>query len=96
MMHPLSSVRADDPVVAFFTSLGYQVDWDKRGDDSWYEILEGGHLVAQIDMDAPLADIREDMTAWHDGREGTSKSDYKVNLPKGAASDRLLKRVAQA
>lgn len=98
LMNPLSKLPITDPVVAFFTCLGYTVSWDmnRSTGDEWYEILDGDYMVAQIDMGVPLAHIREDMTRWHEGKDGTSPSDYTVNMPQSAAADRLLERVARA
>lgn len=71
--------RKDAGVQEYFEILGYRVGWDQnyRRGQSWYELYdEDDHLVAQIDMGFPLADIIEDMIAWHEGRDATSKSDW--------------------
>ncbi len=54
---------------------------------------EDGHLAAQVDQGVALADIVEDMIAWHEGREATSKSDWICSGEKGKEMDLLFKRV---
>ena len=98
MPHPLSSVN--DDVTAFFESLGYTVTWDfsRRLNISWYEILEGDKMIAQIDMGIPLEALREDMTAWHEGRKETSGAPGEVVIgtdPNSPNFKDLFRRVAE-
>lgn len=95
-MHPSATLSPTDPYVLYFTRLGYTVDWDMNTHKGleWYEILEDGKLVSQIDMGIPLADVIEDITCWAQGREATSKSDYTIIAPPGARTDRLFAKVA--
>jgi len=76
----------------YFEKLGYQVTWDFRSGERWWEIIKDDDLVAQIDMGVPLSDIVEDFCCFHLGKSGTSKSDYKVN-GHGPQFDEMLKRV---
>lgn len=95
-MHPFSQLSDTDPYVIYFSRLGYTVDWDMntRQGLKWYEILEDGKLVSQIDMGIPLADVIEDIACWAQGRDATSKSDYAIIAPPCAATDRLFAKVA--
>ena len=88
--------RKDKGVQEFFERLGYYVTWDhnyRRGEE-WYELYEDDHMVAQIDTGFPLADIVEDMIAWHEGREATSKSDWTCSgEPNSKRMKELFRRV---
>lgn len=95
-MNFLTELLATDPYLVYFINLGYTVSWDAKLNQGlrWYEILEDGKLVAQIDMEIPLADAVEDITCWAQGREATSKSNYTIAAPSGEATDRLFQKVA--
>lgn len=95
-MNPLAELTDTDPYVVYFNRLGYTVSWDTntRQGLEWYEILEAGELVCQIDMGIPLADAIEDITCWAQGREATSKSNYAIIAPPSIRTDRLFRNVA--
>ena len=84
----------DEGVQEYFEYLGYTVGWDssRRTGECWYEIMEDGYLVAQIDRDIPLDDIIMDLCQFHLGKSGVSKSDFKV-CGNGPRFDAFLKRV---
>jgi hypothetical protein len=97
-MNPFEEIKGE--VAEYFRDLGYQVTWDFKQSafERWYEIMDGGKLAVQIDMGIPLADIIEDFLCFYQGKEGTSKSDYKisVDLNDQTAFKELLRRVAVA
>ena len=96
--HPLSG-PPDDEIVRYFTKLGYKVDWDfsHREGIEWYEISDNDRGLLQIDMGVSLRALREDMTRWNNGEEGTSDEDYTVHstLWQTKAVKDLLKKVAK-
>ncbi len=83
----------ESEVKNYFEKLGYWVTWDfnARSREQWWE-LYADELVAQIDMGVPLIDILEDLCQFHLGKDGTSKSDYKIN-GHGPKFDELLRKV---
>lgn len=85
----------NDSLPEFFANLGYEVDFDfsRNNQESWYEILLNGKLVCQIDANAPLSAVIEDLSCWHLGKDATSDSNYKVNAPDSKNFDKLLKKV---
>jgi hypothetical protein len=84
----------DAGVREFFQTLGYKVECDRRNWDFWYNLYdENGHCAAQVDQGVPLADIVEDMIAWAEEREPTSKSDWKCSGEMGPEMKLLFKRV---
>ena len=93
------SYQAPDPkdkgVVEFFQKLGYQVDQDssRRLMEFWYDISDENGPIVQIDQGVPLDDIIMDIVQLHQGKEGISKSDYKLTGPPSAEMDLLFKRV---
>lgn len=96
-MSPFDSVN--DEITRFFESLGYGTSWDfeRKSGARWYEVLKDDVLVAQIDMHAPLADLIEDMSAWHEGKPSPDRpgsADYGVYMPEGEDADELLAKVA--
>ena len=84
----------DEGVQEYFEYLGYEVTWDssRRSGECWYELMEDGHLVAQVDQGVPLDDIIMDLCQFHLGKHGVSKSDFKV-CGNGPRFDAFLKRV---
>lgn len=88
--------RKDKGVQEFFEQLGYYVTWGhnyRRGEE-WFELYDDDVMVAQVDTGVPLKDIVEDMIAWHQGREATSKSDWTcIGNPDSKEMKLLFKRV---
>ena len=85
----------DKEVIAFFTGLGYDVGWDAnhREGIEWHEIIKDGELVCQIDAGVPLDDIVADIIQFHQGREGASKSNYKISGPDSETLQAFFKAV---
>ncbi len=84
----------DAGVREFFQTLGYKIECDRRGLKFWYNLYdEDGHLAAQVDQGVPLTDIVEDMIAWHENREPTSKNDWICSGENGPEMKLLFKRV---
>jgi hypothetical protein len=79
--------EVNDDFARFFRSLGYTVTWDfdRRSSEQWYELLDGEHLVCQVDRGVPLAHFLEDLPAILEGRRGTSESNYTVRCPPSEA-----------
>lgn len=97
MRSPFSKIK--DEITDYFESLGYKTTWDcnTRQGIEWYEILEDNHLVCQIDIGVPLADLIEDMLCWEQDKEGTSKSNNTVCHEKSDPRwKELLKRVTES
>jgi hypothetical protein len=91
-----STQEKDGEVRDYFEKLGYDVSWDfnKRSGERWWEISnKNGKLIVQIDMDVPLSDIVEDICQFHQGKLGTSKSDYELSGPESDEMDKLWKEV---
>jgi hypothetical protein len=80
--------EVDDDFARFFRSLGYTVTWDfdRRRTEYWYEILDGEHMVCQVDYGVPLAHFLEDLPALAEDRRGTSASNYTVSCSPSEAS----------
>jgi hypothetical protein len=81
----------------YFEKLGYQVTWDfKINGGTWWEIVKGNKLVAQIDMGVSLPHILEDLCQFHLGNDkGIDRSDkpnYTVN-GFGPVFDEMLEKV---
>lgn len=97
-LHPLSPTP-DDEITRYFVKLGYKVDWDfsRHEGIEWYEISDDDRDLLQIDMGVSLRALREDMTCWSKGEEGTSDEDYEVHsiLWDTPVVNRLLKKVAK-
>jgi hypothetical protein len=71
----------------YFRSLGYRVEWDYKNTrhpdgstttHAWLEIVAGGNLVVQIDMNAPLADLKTDLPLLVRGEPSTCASNWEV------------------
>lgn len=97
---PVSMIEAiqekEGEVKDYFEKLGYDVSWDfnRRDNEKWWEILdEDGLCIVQIDMEIPLSDILEDICQFHLGKEGTSKSNYKISGPDSDEMKELFKKV---
>lgn len=67
-----------DPFVFYFQNLGYQVLWDFSELGKWYELYEDKELLLQIDMDAPLVHVLQDLPLLADGKPGKSESKWQV------------------
>lgn len=84
----------DAGVKDFFINMGYDVGYDgRRWGQQWYEIYENDHLVCQVDQGVPLQDIIDDMTQWHLGKDGVSKSDWTCSGPETPALKNLFRKV---
>jgi len=92
-------MSTDKEVIAFFTGLGYDVDWDAnhREGAEWHEIIKDGELVCQIDTGVPLddilVDIITDIIQFHQGKPGISESNYKISSPDTDALKAFFKAV---
>ena len=83
-----------DPIVRFFRSLGYHVDWDYDSSYTWYEIYdEFDYMVAQIQMGVSLEALREDMGAWGRGEDGTTFEEFWVAAEDNEHFMELCKKV---
>ena len=94
LMPAKSLTEKSGEVKDYFEKLGYQITWDFKTTtrETWWEIIKGEKLVAQIDMGVPLCDIIEDFCQFYLGKSGTSKSNYKVN-GYGPVFDEMLEKV---
>ena len=81
-------------VVDYFESLGYSVDWDKKGGQLWHEILcpKTKKIICQVDFDIPLVAIKEDLICWRQGKSATNDLDYEIN---GSLEDPLFQEMLQ-
>lgn len=74
--------------------MGYDVGSDgKRYGQQWWEIWKDDELVCQIDMGVPLQDIVDDITQWHLGKDGVSKSEWTLSGPETPALKDLFRKV---
>jgi hypothetical protein len=102
-VHLMDEFDPNDPIVAYFANLGYNVEWDGRGGPNgwasgrrWYNLFNtfcNEPIHVQIDFGVPLSAIIEDMVAWAEGREATSSVDYSVRYEHMDRFNILLCRV---
>lgn len=86
----------DKGVAEFFEFLGYTVQCDssRRSGEAWYDIIDKEeNLVVQIDQGVSLNDIVMDICQLHQGKDGISKTDYKITGPQTPELELLFKRV---
>ncbi len=72
--------RVDDEISNYFRSIGFQVTWDfnRTARKEWYEIMDDGVTILQIDFTATLDSIKEDFPLLAQGLPGTSNVDWEV------------------
>lgn len=89
------AVVNNENVYKYFTDLGYKVldDFSSRTCECWHEIYGDKGLICQIDKGIPLNDILEDLKCIAEGKDGTSKSDYKICLPENEETRKFLENV---
>jgi hypothetical protein len=80
------AAQVDDEFARFFRGLGFQVDWDfsRRDGARWYEILDDGKLLCQVDMHAPLAEFLGDLPHFAAGGQdarGIGPTHYECRGP---------------
>lgn len=83
-------------IESFFMSLGYDVGHNYRGVQYWWEIFKDKKLICQIDSEAKLDAIIEDLSCWYLGKESSSGEDYVVNMPEGHEANELMKLVYES
>lgn len=98
-MNPLNNnhnkTDLDQEVRDYFRALGYTVNWDfnQKTGEIWHEISLNGNLVCQIDMGIPLVAIIEDLKCFARNLPGTSKYDYKINMPDNGFFEEMIKKI---
>jgi hypothetical protein len=74
------TAQVDDEFARFFRALGFQVDWDfsKRDGLRWYEIIDDGKLLCQVDMHVSLSEFLADLPHFAaGGQRGVGPTNYE-------------------
>jgi hypothetical protein len=96
------TAKAEGSLPDLFRKLGYEVDWDfsRRGGDRWYEILDKGRMVFQIDdwctVEKFLADLPRLASAdVYSTEEERDEAEWEIRCPNFADIQECFRR-AQA
>lgn len=82
--------------INYFQELGYQIvpDGNSRLEENWFNILDKGELICQIDQNVPIEVVVADLIGFHLGVDAKSDfPDYKICGPDSVELKDLCKKI---